>query len=380
MIYLAATTLFLVFAVGVRVVIGLRQIRRLSSVEQMSNGELPSVTIVVAARNEQPNIEAGLHSLLKLDYGGLRIIAINDRSTDQTGDILDKLARESDRLEVIHVQDLPSGWLGKNHALQIGADRTDSQWLLFTDADIVMDPTTLRRAIRYAVENEIDHLPIMPRIRMPHWFLEAMGLTFGLYLHTFIRPWDVVKPHSRAHVGIGAFNLIRTDVYQQIGMHKAIAMRPDDDIKLGKLVKVNGYRQEMMFSDELMYVPWYGSMREMILGLEKNQYSGVDYRLWIIILSTIVILSMHVWPFIAVFVTSGVLQMLYVAVATWLLLLCALTALDCGIRPSCALALPVTGCVFVYIQWRSIIVTYWNGGIRWRDTLYPLSELKANKV
>lgn len=380
MIYLATTTLLVVFLVGLRVVVGLRQIRRLTRVEPMTVEKLPSVTVVVAARNEQPNIEAGLRSLLKLDYAGLRIIAINDRSTDQTGDILNNVADEDERLEVIHVDDLPPGWLGKNHALQIGADRSDSEWLLFTDADIVMEPTTLRRAIRYAMENEIDHLPIMPQIRMPGWFLEAMGLTFGLYLHTFVRPWDVVKPESRAHVGIGAFNLIRADVYRKIGMHKAIAMRPDDDLKLGKLVKLNGFRQEMMFSDELMYVPWYGSMREMILGLEKNQYSGVDYRLWIIITSTIVILSMHVWPFLAVFFTSGIVQMLYAGVVIWLLVLCVSTAIDCGLRPSCALAFPITGCVFVYIQWRSIIVTYWNGGIRWRDTLYPLSELKANKV
>lgn len=378
--WLAVVTLVVVVSAGVYVMVGNRQIRCLVDVEPLADRALPMISIVVAARNEERDIEPALRSLMNLDYDHLEIVAVNDRSTDRTGEIIDKLAGESDRLQVIHVEQLPPGWLGKNHALEKGAERADGQWILFTDADVVMDPTVLKRAIRYATENDIDHLPILPRIKMPTWFLEAFVVTFGVYFTAFLNPWKAKNPKSRCHVGIGAFNLIRADVYQKISRHEAIAMRPDDDLKLGKIVKKNGFRQEMLYSGKIMHVPWYGSLREVIVGLEKNAFSGVDYQVWLIVVSSMIALTMHVWPFFGVFLTSGTTQILNAIIALWLLVHVAASAGLGGLRRSCALAFPLTVVIFVYIQWRSMLLTFWNNGIRWRDTHYPLSELKANRV
>ncbi len=215
---------------------------------------------------------------------------------------------------------------------------------------------------------------------MPNWFLEAFVVTFGLYFNSYIQPWRVTNPKSRCHVGVGAFNLINRQVYQAIGSHQAIAMRPDDDVKLGKLVKKHGFRQEMMYGLGLLQVPWYGSLREVVVGLEKNAFSGVDYRVWVIVLSSLLALSMHVWPFVAVFLTSGPAWWLNLAVVLWLMALCYSAAAASGLRRWCILAFPVTVLIFVYIQWRSMFLTFWNDGIRWRDTHYPLSQLKANRL
>ena len=186
----------------------------------------PTVSLVAPARNEERNIERAVRSLVQLDYPHLQITLVNDRSTDRTGQILDALAAEFPQLNVVHLTELPAGWLGKNHALQLGADRSRGEWLLFTDADIIFEPTTLRRAIGYALAEKIDHVAATPETRMPSWLLRSFVVAFGVYFLLFVRTWAIRNPRSTAHVGIGAFNLVRTAVYRAVGGHEKIRMRP----------------------------------------------------------------------------------------------------------------------------------------------------------
>ncbi len=377
---LAVLTLLVCAHFGVQLLIGIRKFGSLSDVEPIGGDNRPKVSIIVAGRNEERHIDAALRSLLRQDHAPLEVIAVNDRSTDRTGEIMDRLAADEPRLRVLHVEQLPPGWLGKNHALKIGADQAIGQFLLFTDADVMMQPSVVRRAARFVTEKQIDHLAALPRFTMPNWFLESFVVTFALYFMTYLKPWKVSDPKSRCHVGIGAFNLVRADVYRAIGTHQAIAMRPDDDLKLGKLVKKNGYRQELLFSVDLMTVEWYRSVRGVIVGLEKNAFSGVDYNVAIIVVSSLVALTFHVWPFIAIFVTSGAARWVNVAIVVLLLTLYCDVAGHAKLRRWTAIAFPFTVTLYVFIQWRTMILTFLRGGIRWRDTQYPLAELKANKV
>ena len=104
--------------------------------------------------------------MLQQDYGNLEFIIVNDRSTDNTGAILAQMEKKHPRLQVHTVTTLPPGWLGKNHALQYGAERATGEIVLFTDADVVMQPDTIARAVSYLYDNQIDHLCIMPNIRI----------------------------------------------------------------------------------------------------------------------------------------------------------------------------------------------------------------------
>jgi cellulose synthase/poly-beta-1,6-N-acetylglucosamine synthase-like glycosyltransferase len=135
--------------------------------------ELTSLTIVVPARNEEAEIEEALRSLLQLNYPQYEIVAVNDRSTDLTGDIMERLAAEptsQGRLRVIHVKDLSAGWLGKVHAMWTGAQQAGlqsrpqfmSDWILFTDADCVFAADSVRRAVHYALKTGTDHLVLFP--------------------------------------------------------------------------------------------------------------------------------------------------------------------------------------------------------------------------
>jgi cellulose synthase/poly-beta-1,6-N-acetylglucosamine synthase-like glycosyltransferase len=342
---------------------------------------LPRVSLVAPARNEERNIEEAVRSLLKLDYPDLQITFVNDRSTDSTGQILDRLAGEFPQLNVVHLTELPAGWLGKNHAKQYGAERSDGQWILFTDADIIFEPSTLKRAIRYATEKQVDHLAALPDMRMPSWIMKCFGVSFAMNLLIFIRAWGIRNPNSTAHVGIGAFNLIRREVFEKIEGFRPIKMRPDDDLKLGKLVKLRGFRQDLVNGgDGMIVVYWYGSLWEMVRGLEKNMYAAIGYSLPAAMFISGSMLLFNIWPYLAMFLTTGVTRWIYIADVVALTLILASSARETRNSYTTALGFPLAVLLMVFIQWRCIILSYWNNGIQWRDTHYSLAELRANRI
>jgi cellulose synthase/poly-beta-1,6-N-acetylglucosamine synthase-like glycosyltransferase len=358
---------------------GGRRIRQLA-LQPIADGPLPRVSVIVPARNEERNVEEALESLLRVDYENLELLVVNDRSTDRTGEILDRMAAQHPRLQIVHLSELPAGWLGKNHALQYGAERATGEWLLFTDADIVFEPTSLRRAIGYAMLHKIDHLAVGPMTHMPGWLLQSMVVTFCYLFSLFARPWDANDAKSTAHIGIGAFNLVRLEVFRAVGGMQPVAMRPDDDLKLGKLIKMNGYRQEFMSGSDMISVEWYRTIWELVVGLEKNSFAAVEYSVLAVLASTGLLLLTHVWPFVAVLVTWGPTRWVYVAVAGGLLFAAAKAAQELRIAMNRAFGFPICIALFCFINWRSMWLTLRQRGIRWRDTHYGLAELRANRI
>jgi hypothetical protein len=219
---------------------GTRRIRGLGSVGPLPDSELPSLSIVSAARNEAARIEGAARSLLAQDYPGLQVVAVDDRSEDATGAILDRIAAQESRLRVVHVTELPSGWLGKCHALALGESAASGEWILFTDGDVTLEPDAVRRAVSLAIREGADHVAVAAD-------LEVGGLGEAIFLAYFVyafnvsqRPWDAKDPRSGAHIGIGAFNLVRREAYERAGGHHRIRMELLDDMGLGLIVKKSG--------------------------------------------------------------------------------------------------------------------------------------------
>ena len=340
----------------------------------------PSVTILIPARNEEQKIEEALHSVQALDYPDLEIIILDDRSTDGTAAIVERVAAGDARIRVLHIEELPPGWLGKNHALQLGSEIARGEFLLFTDADVVFEPSTLRRSVTVMERDGLDHLAAGFFIRTPSLLVDLFVATFSYFFILYVRPWGISDPGSSSHIGIGGFNLVRADLYRKAGGHQPIAMRPDDDIKLGKLLKKNGARQRLADSEGLLQVEWYSSLPELIDGLMKNGFSGVEYSLPLLVGATVAQLILSVWPFVAVFVTHGVVRWENVAISIVTLMLVAIMARKNGGRAGYSLAFPFCTLLFLFILWRSAFLALRHGGIRWRETFYPLSELRANRL
>jgi cellulose synthase/poly-beta-1,6-N-acetylglucosamine synthase-like glycosyltransferase len=377
---LAVITAIMYALLAIEVTAGSRSIGRLGSVSSEDLVHPPKLSVIVAARNEERHLETAVRSMLGQDYPDYEVIAVDDRSTDATPRILDGMALSGGRMRVLHIQSLPPGWLGKNHALHQGAAQATGSLLLFTDADIVMEPSALRRAVAWLENGALDHLAVSPRVVVPgvaaNIFLAGFAYLFTLH----VKPWRVRDPKSRHHIGIGAFNLVRASAYRAAGGHERIAMRPDDDMKLGKILKLSGFRQDLVLGTDLLRVEWYASFAEMIRGLTKNMFAGMEYNTTVAIAAVMAQLVFAVWPFAAVFLTSGATRLVNASAALLAMWLFWSNAVVVGIRRWLCITLPLGALMCSYALLRSMLVTLADGGIRWRDTHYPLDRLRANKI
>ncbi len=378
--YLAVVTLIGVVATLIEFVVGNRSLHRLQETPPLGRDAPLKVSVIVAGRNEERKIEQALQSVLKQEYRNLEFIAVDDRSTDTTGRILDQMAKQESRLRVVHIMELPRGWLGKNHAQQTGAAQASGELLLFTDADVVFEPTTISRAVNLMQRERLDHLAIAPEARMPGTLLSMFGGAFMIFFGLYAKPWKARDPKSKRHIGIGAFNLVRAEVYRAIGGHSRIAMRPDDDMKLGKLIKLTGYRQDFVLGANFVSVEWYSSVGELVRGLEKNSFAGVEYNFAMVLVTTVAQITVFLWPVIGLFVTHGATRWLNLATVLALAALYLDSAIHHRQRVWHVVGFPVAVILFLYIIWRATLKTIINDGIDWRGTHYSLAELKANKV
>src|SRR2546423_1636190 len=361
-------------------------IRRRSAIprlpEAAGHPALPRVSVVVPARDEASAIGRAVASLLAQDYADLEIIVVDDRSSDTTGDVVRELTAKDTRVEALRVDALPAGWLGKNHALWRGADRATGEWLLFTDADVIFAPGALRRAVAYATAHELDHLTLAPRLVARGLALRAFVAFFGF---AFIALWGAYlanDPKSRRGVGIGAFNLVRRSAYERIGTMRALSLRPDDDIRLGRRLRGFGFRQRVLNGNQLLSVEWYPSLGAAITGLEKSMYSSLEYRLVDAIAVLLYLGATMVWPFVGILLIGGIDRVL-LAVVVACLLAALLETYGQSMAPrltasafAIALLLPFSAACFAWAIARSVYLAE-TRGVRWRGTTYPLSLLRA---
>jgi glycosyltransferase involved in cell wall biosynthesis len=359
-------------------------------------GDSPRVSIIVPARNEEEDIESSLRRLLALDYDNYEVIAVNDRSTDRTGEIMERMAgnphfpsphfsqrtREMGRplLRVIHHRELPAGWLGKTHAMWTATNEANGDWLLFTDADVLFKPDSVRRALAYAEAERADHLVLFPQMIMKRPG-EYMMIAFFQMMFVFgHRPWKVADPKTRDHIGVGAFNLIRRSVYEAVGTYEALRMEVLDDMKLGKVVKNAGFAQRNVFGSDLISIRWAHGASGVVDNLTKNCFAVLSFQCWRTLISVFGLAFLNLMPFLGVWLAHGWERLPY-AIALVSMFLIYLGMSWHSLVPAYYFALhPVSTVLFVYTLLRSMFLTLWNGGIVWRGTKYPLEELRKGMV
>jgi glycosyltransferase involved in cell wall biosynthesis len=343
----------------------------------------PRVSIIVPARNEEEHIGPALATLLKLDYDNYEVIAVNDRSTDRTGEVMDRIAstpQAGGRLKVIHVAELPPAWLGKVHAMWTAANRATGDWLLFTDADVLFRSDVLRRALDYAEAEAADHVVLFPRMIMKSPG-EIMMIAFFQTLFVFgHRPWKVADPKTKDHMGVGAFNLIRRRVYDAVGSYQALRFEVLDDMKLGKIVKQAGYAQRNVYGADLISLRWVQGAMGMVNNLTKNFFAVMSFQWWRASLSAFALAFLNLMPFFGIWFAHGWARLPYgVALAS-------IFAIYAGMSwksdvPVYYFALhPIGTALFVYTMLRSMALTLGRGGVLWRGTFYPLEELRKGMV
>ncbi|MGZ4818683.1 MAG: glycosyltransferase [Terriglobales bacterium] len=343
----------------------------------------PKVSIIVPARNEAAHVEAALRSVLALDYPNYEVFAINDRSTDSTSEIITRLAAAhsgAPPLHVLHVTDLPPGWLGKPHAMWLAAQQATGDYLLFTDADVSFRPDCLRRAITYAEQQHADHL-----VLFPSYILHSAGekIMLGGFQLLFIfghRPWKVDDPDSADFIGLGPFNLIRRAAYQTVGTFSALRLEVIEDMKLGKLVKAHRLAQRNVFGPGLLPWSWGRGALGLSRNLTKNLFALMQFRIAKALGACVLWLFFNLMPLIGVILAPRWAKLPYMAA------LIALAGIYIGMGRRTAVPAwtflfhPISALLIVFTMLRSIAHTIRHRGIIWRGTRYELEELRKGMV
>jgi cellulose synthase/poly-beta-1,6-N-acetylglucosamine synthase-like glycosyltransferase len=344
----------------------------------------PRLSVVVPACNEAPHLESAALSLAQQDYPDLEIVLVDDRSTDDTGEIIDRLAHNDPRIRAVHVETLPSGWLGKVHALHRGVAETSGDWLLFTDADVHFSPGALRRAIAFVLHQRIDHLALIPRVIRKSFWLEVAVNTFALFFFITTRAAGVNRPGSKAFVGIGAFNLVNAEAFRRTPGFEWLRLEPGDDVALGFMLKRAGAVTRLAFAQEELSVQWYPSVAAMFKGLEKNLFGPAShYQWWLMILQVGVIWALVFAPPIAILLglSLGLAPPLIAgAAAISIHLIFSLFAVSKLRAKTFALLLFPAGMLLItFMMLRAGYKCLKNNGIDWRGTHYPLEQLRAGQ-
>jgi glycosyltransferase involved in cell wall biosynthesis len=371
---------FLWVTYGLKVAYGATRLPWLKNFAPAADADCPKLSIIFAARDEQEKLPAALATLVAIDYPGLEIIAVDDRSEDATGKILDNFAAKHPQLKVVHVRELPKGWLGKPHALQSGYEVSTGELLVFTDADVRFQSDALRRVVTLFRERKLDHLSLLGDVDRSGFWDTVLISFFGMGFQLATDPYNVGNPNSRSYVGVGAFQMVRRSAYESSGTHQRLAMEVIDDMKLGKIVKLAGFRSSVAVAQHFVSVEWHLGFSNLVKGLEKNFFAGAQFRVGTVGLQILALLGMNVLPFIGLVAGHGWIRG-FAAVAV-VISLCFHLGVDLVMRvsPLYCFTLPLGATLFSYMLLRSTIVTLRQGGIIWRGTFYPLEELRRGLV
>lgn len=346
--------------------------------------EWPVLSVIVPACNEAANIESAVATLIRQDYPNFELILVDDRSTDGTGAIIDRLAASDQRIHALHVEVLPDGWLGKVHALERAVEVAKGDWLLFTDADVHFAAGTLRRAVGWAVDRQLDHLALAPLALQASFLLNIVVHTFMLLFLIGTRAAGLNRPGSRGFAGVGAFNLIRRAAFQRTPGFSWLRLEPCDDVGLGLMIKRAGGRSFFAFAQHHLSVTWYPSVPAMFTGLEKNLFGATaNYRWWMTIVQVTGIYALAAAPVLAVIL--GLVEGRHLLFSAGLAVLLthwafSLAAATEGWRSRLSLmlvpiGLGMIGAMMACAAWKCLA----HGGIAWRGTHYPLDQLRAGQ-
>ena len=355
--------------------------RKLENTSVKDSGQdRPLVSVVFAARDEEAEIGDALTALARTDYPNMEVIAVNDRSTDSTGNIIDQHSARDPRIKGVHIDNLPPGWLGKVHALDRGYRESSGQWVIFTDADVKLLPDTITKAVTMAQEGRHDHFVLFPKLTGSSYMLEIVFVAFSVMFLMGTKAYTIGRKNSKGFIGVGAFNMVRRDAFDRTPGFEWLRMEVGDDVGLGLMMKNSGASTGYAFAGMGVHLVWYENLPQMFRGLSKNMFSTARYSylrlipmtsfLLILGLSPLAALAPWAWPALTGMTAACFISTVILGLASNKLFVQRLSPYIFG--PAGFILLPV---IFI----NSALHCYKKGGVEWRGTLYSIDELKKGQ-
>jgi chlorobactene glucosyltransferase len=235
----------------------------------------PMVSIILPARNEGDHIECCVRSLLAQDYPNFEVIAVNDRSEDDTGPILERLAEADRRLTVVHSAPLLAGWMGKAHAIVQGYRVARGDWLLFTDADTEHAPWLLAGVMARLLDSPAAFATVSARQRHPSLGVYLANLAVFTYIFLVTDRRGFRDPRSRQSLVSGAYVLFAREAYEAVGTHAAVRLYSSTDVSLGYLAKLQGWLPLLLDGRDSLETTMYRNLAEAFQGWSRSLVNGV---------------------------------------------------------------------------------------------------------
>jgi chlorobactene glucosyltransferase len=341
-------------------------------------GAVPLVSVLVPARNEQDRVLADcIRSILAQDYESFEVIAVNDRSTDATGSILETLAKSDERLRVVEGEELPAGWLGKPYAMRQALDHARGEWILATDADMIFDQTALRTALDHTLAARGDAITLIPHFEASSFWERVMIPTWAWVLLMFTLFSRISNPKTPGAVGIGGFFLMRRAVLEQVGGYEVLKDEVMEDVRLAEMIKRSGARLLTESAPNLLSTRMYRNFGEMWECCTKNWFSGMKFSLLFALACVFSMYSMAVVPPLIVLAAAiGIAAggsadfwlLLIPAALSWLMqvFVLALVSRRSEVSPPYALTAPLgLGLLYAMLFDSSIRITT-GKGVTWK--------------
>jgi chlorobactene glucosyltransferase len=335
--------------------------------------ELPFISVLVPARNEQRNIEACVSSLLAQSYPNFEVIVLDDQSTDGTRPLLTRLSSRDRRLRVLDGLDLPDDWLGKHWACHQLYQAAKGELLLFTDADTTHAPTMLGDSVSALMAENADLVTAFPSEETGTFGEQLVVPVISFAIFSFL-PIYLVK-HLRwpaLSVTIGQFMLFRRSAYEAIGGFEAVRTHLVDDVSLGRNIISHDFQWRLLDGTRHVTCRMYQSFNEVVDGFSKSIFAFFDYRIlpFLLILALVgmafieppLVLAFHwldmpVRTFPPDLATIAVLESLLI----WLV-----AYLRFRFPPILVLFYPISLALFLLISLRSMVLTL-TGNATWKD-------------
>lgn len=243
----------------------------------------PSVSVLIPAKDEASQIEKCIRSVLAQDYPHFNIIVIDDRSTDGTGEILDRMAAADARLKIVHLQEgsLPPGWGGKSFALHSGLEQARGDWLLFVDADVLLEPDVMQATIAWAIARKFDLISLLPTF-VSGTFAEGLlqPLAGAATSAMFVIALTNSNEWPKTAFANGQYLMVRRDAYEAVGGHEAIRGTLSEDVAIARKLKIAGFRPRLGWGDSWATVRMYVGLNAIFRGWSRNFYVGSLGKPW----------------------------------------------------------------------------------------------------
>jgi chlorobactene glucosyltransferase len=268
-----------------------------SSDKSLRARDAPLVSILIPVRNEEHRVlRESISSILAQDYGRFEVIAVNDRSIDASGAILKAMAETDARLRIIEGRELPSGWLGKPHAMRQALEHARGLWVLATDADMIFDETALRTAMARVMADKADALTLIPHFESASFWERVVIPAWAWVLLMVTLVYRVNNPRSPRSLGIGGFFLIRRAALKRVNDYDELKDEVAEDFRLAEMLKRSGARLRIEFAPRLLRTRMYANLRELWECHIKNWFAGADYSLMLAVLSVAGVYAIGVAP------------------------------------------------------------------------------------